>query len=228
MLMDTGKNNYNAVLIDDNPLATRVLCKLLHRLGKREGIALSIREAQSMDTALPIMEHTFRFHRVNYIFLNLQLPSPSGTMIEGEMLARDLHRQFPDARMVIATSYGSPYHLHALLDLLPPEGLIVKGDLSYARAPLVLRSLILNPPYFSPTVVRLMEERGTSRPPVDRWDRQLLHELSQGATLAELESILPLARSTIGKRKRQLKDFFNIPGESDRKLVITAKEHGLI
>jgi hypothetical protein len=63
---------------------------------------------------------------------------------------------------------------------------------------------------------------------LDDLDIQLLVELSNGAKMKELEQLLPLTKSGIDKRRRLLKEKLNLQSNSDRDLVLKAKEKGFI
>ncbi|RAV29213.1 response regulator [Sinomicrobium soli] len=227
---DTNRNNYAVILIDDNRLATWMLRKILHRIGKRENISFQIREATSIAMALLLIEQISCSHNVSYIFLNLQMPSISdGTIISGERLARTIQQKYPDSKLVLSTSYHSPYHIYALLDEVSPEGLLIKKDMDYYRSILILRAILLCPPYLSPTAARIIEEGGRDRYTLQKWDRNILYELSQGATLSDLEAEIPMGRSTIVRHRNNLKLHLGLTVEAtDRTLVIAARKKGII
>jgi hypothetical protein len=63
---------------------------------------------------------------------------------------------------------------------------------------------------------------------LDDLDIQLLVELANGAKMKELEQLLPLTKSGIDKRRRLLKEKLNLQSNSDRDLVLKAKEKGFI
>ena len=63
---------------------------------------------------------------------------------------------------------------------------------------------------------------------LDNIDFDILTELANGAKMKDLEQIIPLTKSGIEKRKRLLKYKFKISTNSDRDLVIKAKEKGYI
>lgn len=63
---------------------------------------------------------------------------------------------------------------------------------------------------------------------LDKIDRQLLFELSNGAKTKELKEVLFLSIAGIERRKRKLKELFGVKKKSDRELVRVAKNKGFI
>tara|TARA_R110002049_G_C8991515_1_gene549089 strand:+ start:231 stop:452 length:222 start_codon:yes stop_codon:yes gene_type:complete len=63
---------------------------------------------------------------------------------------------------------------------------------------------------------------------IDEIDRRILYELSRGTKMSELPQIIPLSISGIEKRKRVLKELFNLDQKDDRGLIRIAEEKGFI
>ena len=59
-------------------------------------------------------------------------------------------------------------------------------------------------------------------------DRKILYELSQGTKMNELPNVLPLSIAALERRKRILKDVFNVSGKGDRDLLKLAQNKGFI
>ena len=56
----------------------------------------------------------------------------------------------------------------------------------------------------------------------------MLYELSSGTKMNELPQVLPLSIAALERRKRILKDVFDVVGKGDRALLISARERGFI
>ena len=63
---------------------------------------------------------------------------------------------------------------------------------------------------------------------VDNIDRKMLYELSIGTKMNELPQAIPLSIAALERRKRLLRDMFNVIGKGDRDLLIAAREKGFI
>ena len=62
----------------------------------------------------------------------------------------------------------------------------------------------------------------------DNIDRKILYELSIGTRMKDLPDIIPLSIAGIEKRKRHLKQIFNINSPNDKELLKIAKEKGFV
>ncbi len=63
-----------------------------------------------------------------------------------------------------------------------------------------------------------------TRDVIDENDRKMLYELSRGAKMKDLPDIIPLSLAALEKRKRHLKEIFNVEQMEDRFLILAAKE----
>jgi hypothetical protein len=63
---------------------------------------------------------------------------------------------------------------------------------------------------------------------LDKIDRRLLYELSIGTKTKDLPITLPLSIAGVEKRKRNLKNVFDVSGLEDKDLINKAKEKGFI
>ena len=63
---------------------------------------------------------------------------------------------------------------------------------------------------------------------LDDIDRRILYELSIGTKTKDLPALVPLSLTGIEKRKRLLKQIFDIDSTDDRELILAAKEKGFI
>jgi DNA-binding NarL/FixJ family response regulator len=82
--------------------------------------------------------------------------------------------------------------------------------------------------FYSYSIVELFKKRASDNVILDEIEIELLTELANGAKMKELEQLLPLTKSGIDKRRRLLKEKLNIQSNSDRDLVLKAKEKGFI
>ena len=63
---------------------------------------------------------------------------------------------------------------------------------------------------------------------IDKIDRQILYELSIGTRMKDLPKIVPLSIAGIEKRKRILKEVFDVEDQGDKALIMKARELGFI
>ncbi|MFT5892939.1 MAG: hypothetical protein ACI9Y7_003054, partial [Dokdonia sp.] len=82
--------------------------------------------------------------------------------------------------------------------------------------------------YYSQKIINLLRKKMHADLTLDQYDIRLLHELSNGARMKDLLTILPFSKAGIEKRKRLLKLNFNVDHEGDRELILKARENGFI
>ena len=63
---------------------------------------------------------------------------------------------------------------------------------------------------------------------LDKIDRKLLYELSIGTMMKDLPEVLFLSLAAVEKRKRHLKQIFDVQSPYDKELLLKAKEKGFI
>ena len=63
---------------------------------------------------------------------------------------------------------------------------------------------------------------------VDKIDRQIFYELSLGTRTKDLPEVVPLSIAGVEKRKRLLKEKFDVEEQGDKALIIKAREMGFI
>ncbi len=163
------------------------------------------------------------------VLLDIGLPpSLNGAILSGEDLGIEIKKLMPKCKTIISTSYSDAYRLHGILNSVNPDGLLVKSDVTFKEIVSAINKVLLEPPYYSQTILDLLRKQISTDYALDKIDRQLLYELSIGTKMKELPSILPMSLTTIEKRKYFFKEIFNVQKKSDRDLVLVAKEKGFI
>lgn len=163
------------------------------------------------------------------IFLDLRLPkSEKDQIYTGEDLGIRIREMLPTSKIIISTTFNDNYRIHSIIKTVNPEGFLIKNDIVPQELVGAIRTVIKEPPYYSKTVLKLLRKQITVDFTVDNIDRTILHELSLGTKMKDLPQILNLSIAGIEKRKRHLKDIFNVNNESDKELIAVAKEKGFI
>ncbi|RAV29214.1 response regulator transcription factor [Sinomicrobium soli] len=222
------KTHLSILLIDDHPIVLKAYRDALDYTTRQKGWTFDITEARNSNEALRHLERISPVYQIDLVFLDIQLPpSDNGTVISGDDLGLKIRQRSPQTRIAVLTTYNDPYRIHCILQNLQPEGFIVKNDLEGDEMFFIIRNIMCNPPYHSATVSQALRSV-ISGPVLDKVDRRLLYELSQGATLEQVEKVVPLGRSGIIKRKNKLKFKFGIPDGDDKALLKVAREKGFI
>lgn len=225
------KRRINTVIIDDHPLLIEAYRNSLQDVGLIHGEwTFNILEANSCEGAMELFDNLAgSLQNIDLVFLDIKLPeSTDGIHLSGEDIGMELRERFPEAKIIIATTFNNNYRIHSIFKSVNPEGFLIKGDISKDILIPAIVEVLLDPPYYSKSVLKSLRRSVSHDFLLDQYDRRLLYELSQGIKMKELPDILPLSIATIEKRKRQMKIVFGIEEGDDRQLLLKAREHGFI
>ncbi|MFY0605014.1 MAG: response regulator transcription factor [Flavobacteriaceae bacterium] len=222
---------YNALIIDDHPLISEAYKSAFLYIQKQDsGISFEIQVAHDCETAYEIIEH-FSIHKkqLDIVFLDMSLPpSKDKKILSGEDLGLHINSLLPEAKIIVSTTFNDNYRIHSIFKNINPDGFLIKNDITPKELVSAIKEVLTQPPYYSKTVMKLLRKQVSSDFLLDDIDRKILYELSVGTKMKELQDLVPLSNAGIEKRKRHLKQIFNITSQDDRELILIAKEKGFI
>jgi len=223
--------NISVLLIDDHPLILDAYKTAFEFYGKQNSsISFSIHTAEDCDAGLEMIESfASAKKRLDIVFLDIMLPpSKDGKILSGEDLGLTIRKLLTDTKIIVATTLNDNYRVHSIFKSLDPDGFLIKNDITAKELLETIDVLLHDPPYYSSTVLKLLRKHVANDFLLDNIDRRILHELSIGTKMKDLPDILPLSIAGIEKRKRQLKNIFNIDSLDDRELLAIARNKGFI
>ena len=221
---------HNVLIIDDHPLISdSYKDAFLDVSTKNEHIEFNIDIANNCDIADEKIKIASLGDGLDIVFLDIRLPPSSDKKIlSGEDLGIKIRKMIPSTKIIIATTFNDNYRIHSIYDSIKPDGFLIKNDITDKDVVNAIRAVIIDNPYYSTTVVKLMRKHISNSFRVDPTDRQILYQLSIGTKMKDLPGIIHLSMAAIEKRKRILKEQFNIEGQEDKVLIAIAKEKGFI
>ncbi len=224
------KRVYKVLLIDDHPIILEVYKMALMNAGLSiENAAFEIETAENSDIALQKIAIASESDGFDLIFLDIKLPpSSDGEILSGEDIGLEINQLLPNAKIIISTTFNDNYRVQNILKNVNPDGFLIKNDIDTEELVEAIKTVIFDPPYYSKSVIKLLRKQISSDYLLDKIDRQLLHELSIGTRMKDLPNVLPMSIAGIERRKRQLKEMFNVEDSDDRELILKAKELGFI
>ncbi len=216
------------LMIDDHPII----------LDGYKNILLKLKDSKSkyiIDTASDCEEAYGKVHKSsennNYydiIFLDINLPPFERLKIlSGEDLGLKIREISPSSKIIILTMYNENFRIYNILKNISPEGLLIKSDVSPQEFYRAFSEVLFDKLYYSNTVKILMRKQFSNDFVLDDVDRNILYHLSKGVMTKDLKQFISLSIAGIEKRKRHLKQIFEIDG-GDIMLVDKAKELGFI
>jgi DNA-binding NarL/FixJ family response regulator len=226
----TEQTSYTALLIDDHPLISEAYKSAFHYIQQQDSsCSFTIHTAHDCDTAFAlIQEHVQNNLKIDIAFLDMRLPpSKDGKILSGEDLGLKINALLPDTRIIVSTTFNDNYRVHSIFKNIDPDGFLIKNDITPQELVTAIREVLTQPPYYSKTVMKLLRKQVSNDFLLDDIDRKILFELSLGTKIKDIEGI-PLSTAGILKRKRHLKQIFDIKSSEDRELILVAKEKGFI
>lgn len=162
------------------------------------------------------------------ICLDMNLPAyDEMNIFSGEDLGLLSRKWFPQTRLVVLTMYNDNYRLYNIMKNLEPESFLLKRDISPQEFSTAIQKCSEGNIYYSSTINAMLRSTITSDFVLDKTDRSILHFLSKGIQTKELTDYIPLSLAGIEKRKRVMKEIFDIKG-GDLVLIDFAKKHGFL
>ncbi|MDO6761884.1 response regulator transcription factor [Tamlana sp. 2_MG-2023] len=218
-------NHYLILLVDDHPLITSSFQSAFKTIEKKKQTQFKIETAHSFQLAITaLIKNTY-----DVVFLDVQMPSlESENIFSGEDLGSRIRTQHPNTKIVTVTTFNDNYRIHSIIEQISPDGFLIKNDLTPEELELAIEKVLLDPPYYSKTVIQSMRKYISNDFILDKTDRELLYYLSRGASLSAIADQLSLSRAAIAKRKQHLKEVFNVEGSENIELLEKARKKGFI
>ncbi len=216
-------------MIDDHPIIIEGYQNTL-LFTKKEHQELIIDIANNCDEAVKLMELSAQKEQpYNVLFVDISLPpSADGTMNSGEDLAEYARKILPKAKIIILTMFNESFRIHNIIKTIDPEGFLIKSDLTSSELASAFQAVLYNPPFYSGTVNSHIRKTITSDIVIDEKNRKILYLLSQGIKTKNLASHLDISLSAVEKRKKQLRDIFEVNDGQDETLLNEARKKGFV
>lgn len=225
----SNTENIKILMIDDHPIIIEGYQNTL-QFTKKENQELDIDIANNCDEAIAFMDKSVDSEEpYDMLFIDISLPpSADGRMNSGEDLAEYAREVLPDAKIVILTMFDESFRIHNIMKNIDPEGFLIKSDLTSTELASAFQAVLNNPPFYSGTVNSFIRKSITSDIVIDDKSRKILYLLSQGIKTKNLAAHLDISLSAVEKRKKQLKELFEIDDGQDESLLRAARKKGFI
>lgn len=166
-----------------------------------------------------------------YDVVCLQISNPIGIHRQdedGSSVGVMLRQHFPQAIIILSANFNSTYNYWSLLKLIDPQAIIGDDFDLVSELPMHLTQALKRPRYICLSMQAAVMNHLCCKIDLDAFERNLLFELSKGTRMAALPNILNMSISTIEKRKKRLKERFQVEGEDDSVLILKARESGAL
>ncbi|QQX78105.1 MULTISPECIES: hypothetical protein [Aequorivita] len=186
-------------------------------------------ELNAFDTAIDFIKKMDADERYDVVCLQISNPIGIHSQDEdGSTVGIMMRQRFPQAIIILSANFNSTYNYWSLLKLIDPQAIIGDDFDLVSELPMHLTKALKRPCYICPSMQAAVMNHLCCKIDLDAFERNLLFELSKGTRMAALPNILNMSISTIEKRKKRLKERFEVEGEDDSMLIIKARECGAL
>ncbi len=223
-----NNKDIKVLIVDDHPMIIEGYKHALRGINSDER-TLPIDTSDSCDGAYAKIKNASTGTAYDVVFLDIKLPpSADGKIISGEDLGIKVKELLPDTKVVILTMFNNNFRIHNILKNINPDGFLVKSDVTSDELMRAFQVVLTDPPYYSHTVTKLLRTRIINEVVLDDIDRNILFHLSKGIKTKNLTEYIPLSLAAIEKRKRHLKEVFDVEKKGDESLLEQARNTGFL
>jgi len=120
------------------------------------------------------------------------------------------------------------YKVLNVMRRIDPDGFLVKSETNPDILISAIENLLRGKTYQSATVHQMLKRTVEYSHNIDEIDLKILYLLSTGVLTKNLPESIGFSLSAIEKRKRQMKQFFEVSNSNDKILLEKAKEKGFL
>jgi DNA-binding NarL/FixJ family response regulator len=219
---------FNILLVDDHPMIIAGFDQALDIISERNHkMKFKSNSALECDTAAELIKDSETSY--DLICLDLSLPgSKDGKYNSGEDLAQLARKFQPEAKLLICTMLENNYKVLNVMRRIDPDGFLVKSETNPDILISAIENLLRGKTYQSATVHQMLKRTVEYSHNIDEVDLKILYLLSTGVLTKNLPDSIGFSLSAIEKRKRQMKQFFDVSNSNDKILLEKAKEKGFL
>ncbi|MEE1964012.1 DNA-binding response regulator, NarL/FixJ family, contains REC and HTH domains [Flagellimonas taeanensis] len=194
-----------------------------------EGYDIIVDTANTYEGGKKLIEDSVNSFKYDILLLDVQLFAPNENQPHsGEDLGILARKLVPESKIAFMSSFSDNFRINSILKSVDPDGYLVKTDIDPKTLEDAVKTIVLNPPYYSSKALTAIRKKMANDIDLDEKDKQILYHLSMGTKNKDLEKHIRLSPSSIENRKRHLKTLFGTENENDMALIIAAKNRGFI
>lgn len=218
------------LILESEPSVLQIYKRVLQAIaGSSDTTSFHFKVAKNYGSALVLMDWLKQLGRVDLALLNLSMTtSENGKTVFTEDLASLLRQGFPEMKLMLFTSSISSFKVSLLFETMDPDSLIIHDDVDFKELVVAVNAVLNSTPYYSKSVLCEIRKSFSNGVYLDYTDKLILYHLSKGVKTKDLPGLVNLSKGGVERRKRNLKDRFNIDKGGDKLLLEKAREQGFI
>lgn len=219
------KKKLKILMVDDHPM---ILEGYKNALTQINDFDLLIDTANHCDEALFRLTSA-SFHPYDLIFLDLKIPgSTDRRLLSGEDLGLYIKKEYPNIKLVVLTMFNENIRFENIIKNLKPKGFLIKIDVTPEELITAVKVVIQDGNYYSASIKKYLDLQKDDNSLLDEHDRKILYYLSKGTRTKDLVEFIPLSLPAIEKRKRKIRDIFEVSDSGDMAILNRAEELGYL
>ncbi len=222
-------NSISVLIIENESIIVDAILDALDYTGKSMNLNIKTKIAKDYRESLELMTRKDPNNNFNMIMLNVDIPLLNKEKpLFAEELGLKIKAFFPKSKLITFSFRCDNYRINNIFSTLKPEGFFIKSDIDRKELKKAICLVLSEEVYYSKIIMRLVRRRIVDDVVLDSADRQILYFLSKGVKTKDLPKYVYLSQGGIQRRKRRLKEVFEIDGRNDMKLLKLAEEKGFI
>lgn len=218
----------NILMIDDHPIILEGYKKILLD-NRSEVVEMTIDTANSCDEANAKIESSLKGKAYDICFLDIGLPpSKDREFLSGEDIGKKIRKHSPNSQLAVLTMFVENLRLLTIFKNLRPDAFMVKSDVSSKEFLQAFDNMLEGKTYSSQTIQDLMRKQIMNEYDITKTYRDILLHLSQGLKSKEIPKYIPISLASVEKRKKMMREAFEVEDVRDITLINKARELGFL
>jgi DNA-binding NarL/FixJ family response regulator len=225
------KENYSILIVDDHlMIIDGYKTALKFGFSKFSDLTLKVDYSIDFNGAIEKINYSKKNENYDLVVLDLSIPQcHKHKMNTGEDLGKWIRSTSPSTKLLVVTQFDDCIRINNCLNQLHPEGFLIKSEITSSMDLVTaVHRVLIDKLHYGKKVSEILKNRHLFGFHLDNISIQILYEISNGASMKELVDLIPMSKGGIQKRKKQLKEAFKIKNNSDRDLVLKARNTGFI
>lgn len=214
------------LFIDDHPMILKGYKSTLERCKKYD---IKVHTKTSIEDAYSYIVEENEKDKFDIIFYDISMPeSEKYNIRNGVDLAIKVKQKIQHPKTVFLTMISDFFQIENILLNVKPEGILIKNDITKEALILAIVEVMTSPPSYSRSILSITKRPLGPRQSIDKVDQNILYHISKGLNTKEISNTVFLSISTIEKRKKRIKELFEIEQKSDLGLIDEGKKRGFL
>ncbi len=224
------KNIFTVLLIEDHPIlldSYEIIFNLINQ--KNSVLEFDVDKAMNFDSAVLKINEAKKNGGIDIVLLDIRLEESNKNLtLAGEKLGVMIKQLMPNTKIIVLTSYSDTFILNSIFKKVNPIGFLIKSNVNIQCLQDAIISVISNEPYYCCSIKKMIRKKNGISFTLDETDRKIVYELSLGTKICNMSNFVLLSKPGIEKRIKRIKENLKIESNSNRELILKAKEKGII